>query len=142
MKNVFFIFLTIILTEFIFVSNLGSFPEIKITSVSVPLPKVGDEALTKWILAKVTAYGPPNFPEGQATYSGEPVGHGSVAGNLNDPNIPLYSHLRIEGFKEEFVFHDTGVEAGCLDVWLPTAKEVDDFGIQWLWVEVLKDKSP
>lgn len=144
MKKFLFSFLVIFLTGFIFVSTLGSSAaslEAKINSVHVPLPKPGEGPATKWILVKATAYGPPNFPEGQAAYSGEPVGHGSVAGNLNDSEIPFGSHLKIEGFKGEFIFHDTGVSVGCLDIWLPTADEVKNFGVRWLWVQVLGGKS-
>lgn len=145
MKKGFAFFCVAIFTGFIFVSTLGSstpWQEIKIKSAIVPLPKIGEGTVTKRILVRATAYGPPKFFKGKKTYSGKPVGPHVVAGNLNDPNIPFGSKLKIEGFEGEFDFCDIGVAKGCLDIWLPTAKAVDDFGIQWIWAEVLRDKSP
>ena len=145
MKKFFVIFYVIIFTGFIFVSTLGSSisqQEIKTKSVTVPLPKIGEGPARRIILVKATAYGPPKFPKGQTTYSGKPVGPFKVAGNLNDPKIPFGSKLRIEGFEGEFDLCDTGVPMGCVDIWLPSAEEANDFGVQILFVEVLKDKSP
>ncbi len=142
MKIFFAFFCVMVFTGFIFVSTLGSsISQQEIKTKPVPLPKIGEGPAKRIILVHATAYGPPKFPKGQATYSGKPVGPYVIAGNLNDPNIPFNSRLKIEGFKGEFHFCDTGVPVGHVDIWLPTAKMVDDFGKQILFVEVLKDKS-
>ncbi|MCX6789671.1 MAG: hypothetical protein NTZ42_03640 [Candidatus Gribaldobacteria bacterium] len=143
MKKTIFLFLMIAFTGFIFVSTLGSFPtylEIKTKSVAVSLPKIGEGPAERIILVQATAYGPPDFPEGSSTYSGELVKFGDVAVNLNDPRIPFGSKLKIEGFPGViFEVKDTGVSVGHIDIYL--RENVKEFGSPILAVEVIKGRS-
>lgn len=134
---------TIFTTGFIFVSTQGSFSplEAKTKSVAVSLPKIGEGTAVKKILATATAYGPPDFPEGQATYSGEPVKFGIVAVSLDDPKIPFGSRIKIDGFGDKvFLALDTGKKVGIgqIDIYLPNAEQAVKFGRQPKVIHVLK----
>lgn len=65
---------------------------------------------------KVTCYGPPHFPAGQTTASGDPVGPGSVG--VDPAVIPLGTRLEIEGYGAG-VANDRGsaVHGRHIDVW-------------------------
>lgn len=65
---------------------------------------------------KVTCYGPPRFPAGQTTASGDPVGPGSIA---VDPSvIPMGTVLEVEGYGRG-VANDRGsaVRGRHVDIW-------------------------
>lgn len=65
---------------------------------------------------RVTCYGPPMFPAGQTTASGDPVGPGSIA---VDPSvIPLGTRLFVEGYGPG-VANDRGskVRGRHVDLW-------------------------
>lgn len=66
---------------------------------------------------KVTCYGPPMFPAGQTTYSGQPVGPGSIA--VDRQVIPLGTVLEVEGYGRG-VANDIGgaVHGAHVDLWV------------------------
>lgn len=142
MRKFFAFFCVTIFTGFIFVSTLGSsFSPLEIKTKPVPLPKIGKSAISKKFLVEATAYGPPNFPEGQATYSGEPVKFGIVAVSLDDPKIPFGSRIKIDGFGDKvFLALDTGKKVGIgqIDIYLPNAEQAVKFGRRPKVIHVLK----
>jgi 3D (Asp-Asp-Asp) domain-containing protein len=120
----------VFMTGFVLASTLGSSPtflEAKTMSASVKLPininRDVNQFDTWWVMA--TFYGPPLFPEGQLTSTGEPVGFGSVAvsENPDDRVLPFGSTFTIEGArgidsKKVFRVSDTGKGVGkWLDIW-------------------------
>jgi len=147
MKKVFFIFLTIILTGFIFVPTLGSslaFLEAKTKSVAVSLPKIDEAPAKKIILVKVTAYGPPLFPEKSLTRAGQPVGWGVIA--VDPKVIPLGTILSFpEIFPgKKFRAIDTGkkVKGARVDIWLPEEEAVKQFGRRRITAVITNAKFP
>lgn len=81
--------------------------------VTAPARSLGAQDLGVF---KVTCYGPPLFPAGQTTASGDPVGPGSIA---VDPRvIPMGTRLFVEGYGEG-VANDRGsaVNGRHVDVW-------------------------
>lgn len=66
---------------------------------------------------RVTCYGPPLFPAGQTTASGDPVGPGSIA--VDPAVIPLGTVLEVEGYGRG-VANDRGsaVRGRHVDVWV------------------------
>ncbi len=85
---------------------------------------------------EATAYGPPLFPRGQTTRSGEPVGPGSIA---VDPSvIPLGTRLFVEGYGFG-VANDTGalIVGDRIDVWLPDEEKCIEWGRRRVKVTIL-----
>lgn len=83
-----------------------------------PAPRSSSGARTVG-LVRVTCYGPPQFPAGQHTATGRPVGPGSLA---VDPRlIPLGSTVTLAGLGT-FTADDTGgaIRGPHVDVWRPS----------------------
>lgn len=75
---------------------------------------------------ETTCYGPPDFPAGQHTSSGQPVGPGSIAA---DPAvIPRGTRLHVDGWGDGIV-NDTGgaIHGRRLDLWGPS----HGFCVRW-----------
>jgi len=145
MKKLFFISLTIILTGFIFVPTLGSFfpLEIKIKSVAVSLPKIGEETAVEKILT-ATAYGPTLFPEKSLTRAGQPIGWGVIA--VDPKVIPLGTILSFSEIfpGKKFRAIDTGkkVKGARVDIWLPEEEAVKQFGRRRITAVITNAKFP
>lgn len=129
-----FIVLSIIFTGLIFAPELGvSSPgEVK-TSPVLPVVKQTTgraEVTKKFLTVKATAYGPPLFPAGSLTATGESVGWGVVA--VDPEVIPLGSIVSLPGCFGEKKFRalDTGkkIRGARIDVWLPSVDAVQEWG--------------
>lgn len=93
--------------------------------------------ISREIIMQSTAYGPPDFPAGQHTATGAPVGPGSIA---VDPSvIPLGTRLWVEGYGEG-IANDTGgaIVGNIIDVWLPSYEECIQWGRRTVRVGVLE----
>lgn len=143
MKHFAFILIVFSLTGFIFVSTLDSnaLPDIiEVKTKPVPLPQVDANGapLTRYLWVRVTAYSPPNFPEGAVTASGDPVGWGDVA---VDPNIiPFGSEIYFSGhFKNKrFRAKDTGedIKGAWVDIWMKSEEEAIAWGSREILIVV------
>jgi len=134
----------VLATGFILASNLGSFvlPEVKTKPVtSRVIRKISNKVSVLAVVA--SAYSPPLFPEGQATFSGLPVGWGVVA--VDPEIIPLGSIVHFPGYFQgkKFVALDTGkdIQGNRVDIWLPSEDSACRWGIRRVGMVIAETKK-
>lgn len=102
----------------------------------MPKPQESSRGSARTFTATATAYGPPDFPAGQRTASGRPVGSGCIA--VDTRIIPLGTKLFVEGYGEG-VACDTGgaIKGYIIDVWLDSYEKCTQWGRRQVKVEIL-----